>query len=150
MSLSKLEAPKDWELISTTAVTGTPASISLTGFGNYKDLLVLASNIATTDSTQILARPNNSSTNAHYFNSLTTGSANSTFMNAAATGNNKSVSLEILNINTTQPKQVSAMLSNAGGQKTFFYDGSKVTSLTLLPNSGTFNNAGNIYLFGRN
>ena len=148
MSISKLEKPKDWELISSTAITGTPASISLTSFGTYKDILVLLSASAVTTNSTVQAQPNSSATGAHYFNANANGTGTFFSLSVGNSLNPKNVSFEIHDVDTTQPSQCFALLSSSGS-KQYFMDTNAVTSVLIYNSSGTFNNAGTIYLYGR-
>jgi hypothetical protein len=109
----------------------------------------LVSDAAVTVSTQVSFRPNGSSTTGNYFSGNTNGTASLLFGNSNSNSSNKNVAVVIENVDDTLPKYCSSMIVSAGGQKTFYYDGNAITSVDVLPGSGTFNNTGNIYLFGR-
>jgi hypothetical protein len=149
MSISVLESPRNWELISSTAITGTPASISLTSFGTYKDILVLVSAAAITTNSVVQAQPNSSATGAHYFDASANGTGTFFSLSIGNSANPKNVSFEIHDVNTTQPSQCFALLSGVAGSKQYFMDTNAVTSVLIYNSAGTFNNAGTIYLYGR-
>lgn len=150
MTISTLANSKDWVLISTTAITAVN-SIQLTNFGNYRDLIVLGSNVATASSTTLRFGINNSTSINNYFGGSSNGT--SAFFSALiqATTSSRSGGIMIENASGTGVKIISAMMdvnySSNGNQ--FYYDGAAATTVEMKTAVGNFSAQGNIYVFGR-
>lgn len=150
MSISKLATSNDWILISTTAITAVN-SIQLTNFGNYKDLIVLGSNVATGSSSTLRFTINNSTSILNYFGGRSNGTVAFFEGLSNATTSSRSGGIMIENVNSTGVKRVYATVETgyAMNGNQFYYDGAAATTIEMKTAVGSFTAQGNIYLFGR-
>lgn len=149
MAITKISAPNNYVLLTTTNITTAAAFVDFTSLANYSEYLVFISGATTINATRIECRINGSASAANYagVTGLVTAFSLTSLSSIAA----KNGSIVIYDALLTSPHPVMAgIVGDNSRALQHFFDGSAVTSIRIKPSGGiSFNSTGIIYLFGR-
>jgi hypothetical protein len=138
-------SPVQWQLITSTTISGTPTSVTFNSFSGYQTLLLTSRSVGTTSGGTLLLTVNGDSTAGSY-----TYSAGVLPYNQIGAGYtaNQAVYAIISDVDKTIPHRIEAKATNNTNWAADYYTNPVViTSITVTANTDTFS-AGTFYLYG--
>lgn len=140
-------SPVQWQLITSTTISGTPTSVTFNSFAGYQTLLLTCRNVLQTNG-NLFQLTFNSDTSAGSYTWGTGGAGYTEISSGGGPSSALSTYAIISDVDKTIPHRIESKFSTTSWAVDYYTNPVAITSLTVtLASSDTFT-AGTFYLYG--
>jgi len=139
-------SPVQWQLITSTTISGTPSSVTFNSFSGYQTLLLAVKGYASTNGNVLQFTVNSDTSSGSY--TYSSGGLAYTQISGGSTTSGATYAI-ISDVDKTIPHRIEAKASsNTNWAADYYTNPVAITSITITPSSSDTFTAGTFYLYG--